>query len=59
LQFTAWTTYTNGQVIGLDNTVTQNYLSALRSFSRLMSIESNSDDLEIRNRYFHHLPSVH
>jgi hypothetical protein len=50
LKFTAWTTFTDGHLIGADSSVTQSYLSALRRFSNLSSVESKSNDHEIRNR---------
>ncbi|KAG2013507.1 EFR3 [Coprinopsis cinerea AmutBmut pab1-1] len=46
--FTAWTTYTNGQLIGTDHVLTQNYLSVLRQFAELSC--SKSMDSETRNR---------
>ncbi|KAF8076541.1 hypothetical protein FPV67DRAFT_1558991 [Lyophyllum atratum] len=46
--FTAWTTYTDGHLIGTDNTLTTNYISALRQFSELSC--SSAADKEIRNR---------
>ncbi|KAF9464410.1 hypothetical protein BDZ94DRAFT_1161875 [Collybia nuda] len=46
--FTAWTTYTDGHLIGADSDMTRNYLSALRRFSHLSS--SDVSDHEVRNR---------
>ncbi|EKM80168.1 hypothetical protein AGABI1DRAFT_120198 [Agaricus bisporus var. burnettii JB137-S8] len=46
--FTAWTTYTDGHLIGADNSLTENYLSSLRAFASLTS--SHVADLETRNR---------
>ncbi|TFK29366.1 hypothetical protein FA15DRAFT_664310 [Coprinopsis marcescibilis] len=46
--FTAWTTYTNGNLIGADQTLTENYLSVLQHFADLSSSDTN--DQEIRNR---------
>ncbi|KAI0368151.1 hypothetical protein BV20DRAFT_948958 [Pilatotrama ljubarskyi] len=46
--FTAWTTYTDGLIIGVDLKVTDDYLSCLRHFSRLGHLEHN--DHETRNR---------
>ncbi|KAI0750655.1 hypothetical protein C8Q80DRAFT_1217629 [Daedaleopsis nitida] len=46
--FTAWTTYTDGLVIGVDLKVTDDYMSCLRHFSRLGHIEHK--DHETRNR---------
>ncbi|KAH9918217.1 uncharacterized protein BXZ73DRAFT_92274 [Epithele typhae] len=46
--FTAWTTYTDGLIIGIDLKATDDYMSCLKHFSRLGSIEHN--DHETRNR---------
>ncbi|PBK72748.1 hypothetical protein ARMSODRAFT_953146 [Armillaria solidipes] len=46
--FTAWTTYTNGQLIGADSDFTRDYLSALRGFATLSC--SQAKDHEIQNR---------
>ncbi|KAG7449059.1 uncharacterized protein BT62DRAFT_985448 [Guyanagaster necrorhizus] len=46
--FTAWTTYTNGQLIGADSNFTRDYLSALRGFATLSC--SQAKDPEIQNR---------
>ncbi|RDB22539.1 Protein EFR3 [Hypsizygus marmoreus] len=46
--FTAWTTYTDGHLIGTDSSMTKDYLSVLRQFSLLSS--SAVADHEVRNR---------
>ncbi|EEB93113.1 hypothetical protein MPER_08276 [Moniliophthora perniciosa FA553] len=46
--FTAWTTYTDGHLIGTDSSLTKNYISCLRHFAALAS--SQEKDVEIRNR---------
>ena len=48
-QFTTWTTYTDGLVIGVDLKVTEDYMSCLKHFSTLGHIEHR--DHETRNRY--------
>ncbi|TFY61600.1 hypothetical protein EVJ58_g4417 [Rhodofomes roseus] len=48
LQFTAWATYTDGHLIGVDREVTQNYMSCLQHFSSLGT--QRLDDRETRNR---------
>ncbi|KAF5388455.1 hypothetical protein D9615_000535 [Tricholomella constricta] len=46
--FTAWTTYTDGHLIGTDSSLTNDYQSALRRFSQLSC--SSIADREVRNR---------
>ncbi|ESK94402.1 cellular morphogenesis-related protein [Moniliophthora roreri MCA 2997] len=46
--FTAWTTYTDGHLIGTDSSLTKNYISCLRHFAALAS--SQEQDVEVRNR---------
>ncbi|KAI1795120.1 hypothetical protein LXA43DRAFT_65163 [Ganoderma leucocontextum] len=46
--FTAWTTYTDGLVIGGDQRVTEDYMSCLQHFARLSHIDLT--DHETRNR---------
>ncbi|PIL37037.1 hypothetical protein GSI_00729 [Ganoderma sinense ZZ0214-1] len=46
--FTAWTTYTDGLVIGGDQRVTEDYMSCLQHFARLSHIDLA--DHESRNR---------
>lgn len=48
LQFTAWTTYTDGHLIGTDSDMTRDYVSTLQQFALLSS--SVASDLEVRNR---------
>ena len=47
-QFTAWTTYTDGHVIGADRDVTEDYISCLEHFSSMG--RAKSADEEVRNR---------
>ncbi|KAJ4001786.1 hypothetical protein F5050DRAFT_1890936 [Lentinula boryana] len=46
--FIAWTTFTDGHLIGADSSFTENYLTSLRHFASLCS--SVAKDLELRNR---------
>lgn len=46
--FTAWTTFTDGHLIGADSSMTTDYLSILRQFALLSY--SNSADQETQNR---------
>ncbi|KAH9938265.1 uncharacterized protein B0H18DRAFT_966299 [Fomitopsis serialis] len=46
--FTAWATYTDGHLIGVDRDVTQNYMSCLQHFSSMG--QQKLDDRETRNR---------
>ncbi|KAH9482387.1 Protein EFR3 [Psilocybe cubensis] len=46
--FTAWTTYTNGHLIGADSNMTKDYLSILKQFATLSC--SISSDQETQNR---------
>ncbi|KAF4619447.1 hypothetical protein D9613_005352 [Agrocybe pediades] len=46
--FTAWTTYTNGHLIGADSNMTKDYLSILKQFATLSS--KVSPDQETQNR---------
>ncbi|GJE84131.1 hypothetical protein PsYK624_002070 [Phanerochaete sordida] len=46
--FTAWTTYTDGHLIGVDQSITQDYMSCLRAFTALGRFESQ--DQEVTNR---------
>lgn len=48
--FTAWTTYTDGHLIGADRNVTQDYLSVLKIFADMSKVQSKSNDHEDRNR---------
>ncbi|KAJ3551342.1 hypothetical protein NM688_g4760 [Phlebia brevispora] len=46
--FTAWTTYTDGHLIGVDQHVTQEYMSCLEIFSHMGKVDG--EDAEVRNR---------
>ncbi|PSS05382.1 hypothetical protein PHLCEN_2v3871 [Hermanssonia centrifuga] len=46
--FTAWTTYTDGHLIGVDQNVTQEYMSCLQVFSHMGRVDG--EDSEVRNR---------
>ncbi|KAF7967328.1 hypothetical protein HWV62_34705 [Athelia sp. TMB] len=48
--FAAWATYTDGSLIGVDNEVTQGYISILSAFASLASAETKDKDHEFRNR---------
>ncbi|KZT19277.1 hypothetical protein NEOLEDRAFT_982376 [Neolentinus lepideus HHB14362 ss-1] len=48
--FTAWTTYTDGHVIGVDNGVTRDYLSSLQQFANFSRMNGKVKDQEVRNR---------
>jgi hypothetical protein len=48
-QFTAWATFTTGQLIGADSSLASNYLSVLSQFAKLGFI--NLPDQESQNRY--------
>jgi protein EFR3 len=50
VQFTAWTTYTDGHLIGADPNLTQSYMSILQQLGRMSVTESKSSDQEQRNR---------
>ncbi|KAF9653374.1 hypothetical protein BDM02DRAFT_3135554 [Thelephora ganbajun] len=47
---TAWLVYTDGHVINVEQTVSKEYMSILDAFSAMSTVESKSDDHEIRNR---------
>jgi len=49
-QFTAWCTYTDGHVIGVDASLTQKYLIIIKHFSAQCSAERKSLGHGIRNR---------
>jgi len=51
-QFTSWTTYTDGHLVGADSSFTKDYLSVLRAFSALCCQEGN--DKEMRNKCVKH-----
>ncbi|KAJ6539494.1 hypothetical protein B0H19DRAFT_1179337 [Mycena capillaripes] len=46
--FTAWTTYTDGHLIGADSTMTRDYIAVLTKFATLSC--SEVPDQEVRNR---------
>ncbi|KAJ7929928.1 hypothetical protein B0H13DRAFT_2180690 [Mycena leptocephala] len=46
--FTAWTTYTDGHLIGADSTMTRDYINVLTNFAALSC--SEAPDQEVRNR---------
>ncbi|KDQ64639.1 hypothetical protein JAAARDRAFT_28278 [Jaapia argillacea MUCL 33604] len=48
--FTTWTTYTDGHLMGVDSTFTQEYIATLQRFSAMSRVESKTRDHEIRNR---------
>ncbi|KAF9534181.1 hypothetical protein CPB83DRAFT_866446 [Crepidotus variabilis] len=48
--FTAWTTYTNGQLVGTDSKMTKDYLSTLSQFSSLSCIHSLDQETQNRSR---------
>ena len=56
VQFTAWTTYTNGAVIGIDPKMTDDYMDCLKHFSRLGHIDHK--DPETRNRFVNYMRST-
>lgn len=48
--FTAWATFTDGNLVGPDGNLTPTYLNCLRHFARLCLVEAMSNDGELRNR---------
>lgn len=48
--FAAWAAYTSGQLLGVDQNLTRDYLSLLRGFSTLCTVEAKNNDEETRNR---------
>ncbi|KAH9006927.1 hypothetical protein EDB86DRAFT_3060946 [Lactarius hatsudake] len=48
--FKAWTTFTDGRLVGVDQTVTKDYLSILERFCRMSRAVSSSGDSEFTNR---------
>ncbi|CAE6418646.1 unnamed protein product [Rhizoctonia solani] len=48
--FAAWTTYTDGTLIGVDNPFTSNYLATLSMFAKLCESSGLKGDSENRNR---------
>lgn len=53
-KLTAWLVYTDGHVINVEQAVSREYMSALDVFSTMSTVESKSDDHEMRNRYLSH-----
>ena len=49
-QFTAWATYTTGQLLGVDALLTRDYFATLRKFHALSVMEVKKGDYEDRNR---------
>ena len=49
-QFAAWTTYTDGHLIGADRYVTEEHMNCLQVFARMGTIDGPSTDHEVRNR---------
>ncbi|KAG8845696.1 plasma membrane localization protein [Tulasnella sp. 330] len=48
--FTAWATYTDGTLLGVDNSLTQSYLHVLRLFSTMGTAEPDKMDEEYKSR---------
>ncbi|KAG9017348.1 plasma membrane localization protein [Tulasnella sp. JGI-2019a] len=48
--FTAWATYTDGTLLGVDNSLTQSYLNVLRIFSAMGTTEPEKIDEEYQSR---------
>ncbi|KAG8906442.1 plasma membrane localization protein [Tulasnella sp. 403] len=48
--FTAWATYTDGTLLGVDKELTQTYLNVLRTFSMMSVWDSEKGDDEFRSR---------
>ncbi|KAJ7178993.1 hypothetical protein C8R46DRAFT_986524 [Mycena filopes] len=46
--FTAWTTYTDGHLVGADSSMTRDYIAALKKFASLSC--SDARDQEVQNR---------
>ena len=50
MEFTAWATYTNDQLLGVDQNLTRDYISTLRLFASMCSADAKNNDMEDRNR---------
>ena len=50
-QFVAWTTFTDGRLVGVDQAVTNDYLSVLGRFSTMSGARSPTGDSDFTNRY--------
>ncbi|EJD53693.1 hypothetical protein AURDEDRAFT_180118 [Auricularia subglabra TFB-10046 SS5] len=48
--FTAWATFTDGNLVGPSGNLTPMYIDCLRHFARLSTVEAVSGDGELRNR---------
>ncbi|KAK7695970.1 hypothetical protein QCA50_000609 [Cerrena zonata] len=48
--FNAWTTYTDGHLIGVDKSVTEEYMSCLQMLAHMGRVDSPSLDHEIKRR---------
>ncbi|KAH9951692.1 hypothetical protein B0H21DRAFT_186856 [Amylocystis lapponica] len=48
--FTAWTTYTDGHIIGVDREVTEDYISCLQHFSDMGKTMLEDDEVKNRTR---------
>lgn len=55
-QFTAWATFTDGNLVGPNGNLAPTYLSCLRHFARLSVVEATSTDGELRNRHVNARP---
>jgi hypothetical protein len=49
-KFTAWTTYTDGHLMGVDVRLTDSYMSALKVFASMSAMTTKSSDKEVQNR---------
>lgn len=50
-KLTAWLIYTDGHIINVEQTVSNEYMSILDVFSTMSAVESKSSDHEMRNRH--------
>jgi len=48
--FSAWATYSSGQLLGVDASLTRDYVTTLRHFAGMSLREARKDDFEERNR---------
>ena len=49
-QFTAWATYSDGRLLGIDQLLTRDYVSTMRRFAEMCVKEAKNNDYEDRNR---------
>ena len=49
-QFTAWATYSDGRLLGIDQSLTRDYVSTMRRFAEMCVKEAKNEDYEDRNR---------